>query len=98
MVLTLSASLAPYPHGVTKYGGFLEVPYGYSGRMGVFEVVKVDAEIRRLISSGAHQDDLQEHFRQLRIGTVLRDGLQKVAQGQTTMDELFRVLGSTVPL
>ena len=68
--------------------------YGYAGRVGLFEVVKADTEIRRLITSGAHQDDLQDHFRQLKIGTVLRDGLQKVAQGLTTTDELFRVLGS----
>ncbi len=68
--------------------------YGYSGRTGAFEVVKVDAEIRRLITSGAHQDDLQDHFRELKIGTVMRDGLYKVARGQTTMDELFRVFGT----
>lgn len=67
--------------------------YGYSGRMGIFEVVKVDNEIRQLITSGMHQDDLHEHLRELEIGTIVRDGLAKVAQGLTTADELFRVCG-----
>ncbi len=67
--------------------------YGYNGRTGIFEVVKIDNEIRQLVTSGLHQDDLHEHLRQLEIGTLVRDGLGKVAQGLTTADELFRVCG-----
>jgi len=67
--------------------------YGYSGRIGIFEIVRIDAEIRQLITSGTHQDILHDRLRQLGIGTIVRDGLAKVAQGVTTADELFRVCG-----
>lgn len=67
--------------------------YGYTGRTGIFEVVRVDSDIRQLVTSGVHQDNLHEHLRLLGIGTMVRDGLVKVAQGLTTADELFRVCG-----
>ena len=54
---------------------------------------QAQAEIRQLINAGIHQDILHERLRQLGIGTMIRDGLTKVAQGITTADELFRVCG-----
>ena len=65
---------------------------GYIGRVGIYEMLVVSGKIKRLI----HSDDCdisavrrqaqQEDMRPMRIG-----GIQKVANGQTTLDEVFRV-------
>jgi len=65
--------------------------YGYQGRMAIFEVAKVGADAAHLIADGVHQKQLRDHFRQGKTGPMLADGLRKVAQGLTSMDELYRV-------
>ncbi len=64
---------------------------GYRGRTGIYELLVVDAEIRRLIHDGAAEDALRD--RALARGmTMLRDdGLRWVASGETTWDEVLRV-------
>ena len=62
---------------------------GYKGRAGVHEWLAVDPTLRRLIQTKAPSDALQEsamatgHFRTLR-----QDGILKVLQGLTTIDEV----------
>ena len=65
---------------------------GYSGRIGVFEVLKVDSEIRQLIRDKADEDTLQKTACKQGMRTMLADGLDKVEQGITTIEELLRVL------
>jgi general secretion pathway protein E len=64
---------------------------GYSGRTGIYELLVVDEETRRLIHDGAGEGALRE--RALTRGmTMLRDdGLRWVASGATTIDEVLRV-------
>ena len=65
---------------------------GYSGRVGIYEMLAMSAKVKRLISSNdcdiaaIRQQAQQEEMRPLRIS-----GIQKVAAGQTTLDEIFRV-------
>ena len=62
---------------------------GYRGRMGIYELVKIDDEIRRMIHSGASELDMEAHARSLSSG-IRDDGRQKVLAGLTTIDEVLR--------
>ena len=64
---------------------------GYRGRTGVFELLVVDEEIRKLILRGADADELRKAARRGGMRTILEDGAVKVGRGITTLSELFRV-------
>jgi general secretion pathway protein E len=68
---------------------------GYSGRTGIYELLIVDEETRRLVHDGSGESALRE--RALARGmTMLRDdGLRWVASGATTIDEVLRVTRAT---
>ncbi len=78
------------PAGCSRCNGM-----GYRGRVGLYEVMNVTEEIRRLILARAPADDieavaLREGMRRLRD-----DGLEKVKSGTTTMSEVARVSGTS---
>ena len=64
---------------------------GYSGRIGVFEVLEVTEAIKELIAAKADADVLSKKAIQEGMSTMLEDGLQKVAHGITTIEEVLRV-------
>ena len=59
---------------------------GYKGRVGVFEVLAVGPEIRRLIVSRASTDEIREMAVKLGMKTLREDALDKVRQGITTLE------------
>ncbi|MCZ6502654.1 MAG: type II secretion system ATPase GspE [Gammaproteobacteria bacterium] len=63
---------------------------GYRGRMGIYEVVVIDDEMRRMIHSGASELDLEQHARKYTTG-IREDGRTKILEGATTVDEVLRV-------
>lgn len=65
--------------------------YGYKGRIAIFEVARIDPDTAHMIADGIHQKQLRDHFRKIQINPMLVDGLNKVARGVTSMDELYRV-------
>ena len=65
--------------------------YGYRGLTAIFEMAKIDTDSSHLISEGVHQRQLRGYFRKIGIQSMLADGLKKVAQGVTSIEELFRV-------
>jgi type II secretory ATPase GspE/PulE/Tfp pilus assembly ATPase PilB-like protein len=65
--------------------------YGYKGRIAIFEVARINPDIAHMIADGIHQKQLREHLRKIRINPMMVDGLDKVAQGITSMEELYRV-------
>lgn len=64
---------------------------GYTGRVGLFEVLDVTKGIRRLISERADSDVIATAAIEEGMKTMLDDGLEKVASGITTMEEVIRV-------
>ncbi|MDA8094435.1 MAG: ATPase, T2SS/T4P/T4SS family [Betaproteobacteria bacterium] len=66
---------------------------GYHGRVGVYEVLVPNDEMRHLMSSGGSIVDITRLAREIGALTLIEDGRQKVAQGMTTLEELLRVLG-----
>ena len=64
---------------------------GYSGRSGIFEILVIDKEIRRLIAEGAPENRITEVAKEHGKKTLFEDGLEKVLAGITTYEELKRV-------
>lgn len=63
---------------------------GYRGRVGIYEVVAIDEELRRMIHSGTSELDMEKHARKNTPG-IREDGRSKVLEGETTIDEVVRV-------
>lgn len=64
---------------------------GYAGRVGVFEVLEVTKNIRKLITEKKDADVIARAAIAEGMTTMLDDGLQKVAKGITTIEEVLRV-------
>jgi type II secretory ATPase GspE/PulE/Tfp pilus assembly ATPase PilB-like protein len=64
---------------------------GYKGRIGIFEVLKVDDKIGRLINSGATGEEIEEEAIKSGMTTMLEDGFIKAINGVTTIEEIIRV-------
>jgi general secretion pathway protein E len=68
---------------------------GYKGRMGIFEVVVVDDDMRELVKSKASPRDYRVLLKKRGVGSLRRVGLSKVKEGLTTIDEVVRVTTTT---
>jgi type II secretory ATPase GspE/PulE/Tfp pilus assembly ATPase PilB-like protein len=66
---------------------------GYRGRLAVVEVMPIDDRVARLIGSGASPEDLAAAARSAGLRTLWESGLDRVWRGQTSLDEVVRVLG-----
>jgi type IV pilus assembly protein PilB len=64
---------------------------GYSGRIGLFEIVPIGREIRRLILDHATADSIRDEARRLGAMSLRDDGRRKVLEGLTTIEEVERV-------
>jgi type II secretory ATPase GspE/PulE/Tfp pilus assembly ATPase PilB-like protein len=64
---------------------------GYLGRIGVFEVLEVSKTIRKLIVEKKDADVIAKAAVDEGMKTMLDDGLIKVSQGLTTLEEILRV-------
>src|SRR5437762_1171117 len=63
---------------------------GYKGRVGLYEVMEVDDEIRELVLVGASAVELKKKAIERGMITLRRSGLIKVAAGMTTLEEVAR--------
>ncbi len=65
---------------------------GYMGRLGIYEVLVVDEDIRDLIMKRATATELAQTAISHGMTTMLYDGLQKALNGLTTLEEVLRVV------
>ncbi len=63
---------------------------GYKGRTGIFEVLEITKEIRKLIDDNANSDEIQALAVSQGFESIFDDGRQKVLEGITTVEELIR--------
>jgi type IV pilus assembly protein PilB len=68
---------------------------GYRGRTGLYEVMTLTDDVRRLILDGARHDELLAAARAQGMRTLHEASLAKVLQGITSVPEVLRVLGSS---
>ncbi|MEO6064832.1 MAG: GspE/PulE family protein, partial [Lysobacterales bacterium] len=64
---------------------------GYRGRVGIFEMMQLNDEIRRLIMKNEDASILTDAARRNGMNTLREDGWGKIAAGATTVDEVMRV-------
>jgi general secretion pathway protein E len=64
---------------------------GYRGRIGIFEVLRLDNTLRSLIRRRLELTEIQSHARANGMTTMLEDGLAKFRAGLTTIEEVLRV-------
>lgn len=64
---------------------------GYRGRLGLYEVLVIDDDLRDIISNGGSVLDIQRAARAKGVGSLRDDGVRKVLEGTTSYLELLRV-------
>lgn len=63
---------------------------GHRGRMGIYELVLVNDELRDMISAGASTDQLRNACRKQGMSTLRQAGLRAIYDGKTTIEEVVR--------
>lgn len=69
-----------------------EFPDGYSGNLGIHEVLLMTPTIRELMMRGAHTATLEAQAKQEGMMTMIEDAVFKAAQGLTSIEEVMRVV------
>ncbi|MCK5160985.1 MAG: type II/IV secretion system protein, partial [Candidatus Aureabacteria bacterium] len=64
---------------------------GYRGRIGIYELLVVNDEIRKMIYQKVTAHVVRQRARELGMRTLREDGIRKVLSGITTLDEVFRI-------
>jgi len=65
---------------------------GYKGRIGIHEVLEADARLQDLITGNPSRDELEQYMRDSQHKSLFDDGLERVANGLTTIEEVSRVV------
>ncbi|MCP4407741.1 MAG: Flp pilus assembly complex ATPase component [Gammaproteobacteria bacterium] len=65
---------------------------GYKGRIGTHEILVADPALQRLIMANPSRDELVTYVKERELKTLLDDGLERVRQGSTTIEEVTRVV------
>jgi len=63
---------------------------GYKGRMGIHETLDTSLELQNMIMSNPGRDDLTAFMQERGMVSLFQDGLERVLEGRTTIDEVSR--------
>ena len=64
---------------------------GYKGRIGIYEIMVIDENIRALISKNAETSKIRDTAIKNGMKTLIQDGIEKVLNGITTLEEVVQV-------
>ena len=64
---------------------------GFSGRIGIFEMVRMNNDLRELVLTRASEQTLLQAARQNQMSTLREQCLARVREGMTTLEEVVRV-------
>ena len=64
---------------------------GYVGRIGIYELLVIDEEFKAIINENCSLNSLKAAFEKKGKGSIYQDGMRKVRDGITTIDEILRV-------
>ncbi len=67
---------------------------GYKGRMGIHETLETDPDLQNMIMSNPGRDDLTAYMEKRGVVGLFQDGLERVLEGRTTIDEVSRSISS----
>jgi len=65
---------------------------GYKGRLGIYEILRVTDEMKKLIHEGASTEKIEEQAKKDGMQTMVEDGIVKAAMGLTSIEEVMRVI------
>lgn len=65
---------------------------GYVGRVGIFEVLDVSNEVKKLINERADADVIEKKAKAEGMVSMLEDSVSKMSKGLTTLEEILRVI------
>jgi general secretion pathway protein E/type IV pilus assembly protein PilB len=68
---------------------------GFRGRMAILELLRIDSDLDALIARRAHLDELRKLALQKGFVTLADDGVRRVLEGYTSIDEVMRVIDLT---
>ncbi len=68
---------------------------GYKGRIGIFETLTIDEKMEKLIIEMASESEITKVALESGMITMTQDGILKVLEGITSMEEVWRVTGQT---
>lgn len=69
-----------------------ECPEGYSGRIGIYEVLPITETVKEMIIKQATSDQIEARAKEEGMITMVEDGFVKAVQGTTTLEEVLRVI------
>jgi type II secretory ATPase GspE/PulE/Tfp pilus assembly ATPase PilB-like protein len=86
--------------GIVDFDSHVHVPAGcakcdmsgYKGRVGIYELLTLDEQIRSAVRSGARDEEIRNLARSGGMRLMQEDALEKVKLGVTTMEEVLRVV------
>jgi type IV pilus assembly protein PilB len=64
---------------------------GYRGRIGIFELMPIDNEIKSLIMKRVTAEEIKQVAKKKGMKTLREDGLDKVFEGITTLEEVMKI-------
>ena len=71
-----------------KYCGFT----GYKGRIGIYEVMELNDELKKAVIEGKTADELEDIAIKTGMTTMLENGIEKALSGITSLEEIIRVI------
>ena len=79
--------------GIKVYGpvGCDQCSNGYKGRVGIYQVMPISAEIGKLIMEGCTSLDLAEQAQKEGVNDLRQSGIKKIIDGHTSLEEINRV-------
>lgn len=63
---------------------------GYRGRNGIYEVLAMNTNIRKLVTQEATTEELETEAKKTGMATMVEDGFLKIVQGTTSLEEVMR--------
>jgi general secretion pathway protein E len=64
---------------------------GYRGRSGIYEVINIDETLKTMIHDGVSEQEMERYARTL-TPSLRQDGVEKVLAGETSLEEMLRVI------
>ncbi|MBN2096826.1 type II/IV secretion system protein [Candidatus Peregrinibacteria bacterium] len=65
---------------------------GYKGRIGLYEVLEMNDDIKKIVLRGGSSDEIEDIAVQNGMVTMLENGIEKALSGKTSLEEVIRVI------
>ncbi|NLW42316.1 MAG: type II/IV secretion system protein [Tissierellia bacterium] len=88
----VESSLIPHRQKIFRAVGCVRCNQGYSGRLGVFELLKIDNKIKYLIEKNASYDEILLEAKKNGFKTLEENLIQSVIDGTTTLEEIMKII------